>query len=136
MSDNHPSHIDHILLFCTSPEYAREFYEKTLNFKIDHVEGDVTYLHLGETKLMLYPIGGDKSWLADESTLGRGVRIYFSIPDVDALAKHVQSTGTRIYNHDDNSIIKEPITRAWGIREFGIVDPDGYRLYFAMRVEK
>jgi hypothetical protein len=57
------------------------------------------------------------------------------VPDVDALAKHVQSTGTRIYNHDDNSIIKEPITRPWGIREFGIVDPDGYRLYFAMRVD-
>jgi hypothetical protein len=52
------------------------------------------------------------------------------VPDVDAFCERVKATGTRIYNFDSNTLITEPISRPWGVREFGVVDPDGYRLYF------
>jgi catechol 2,3-dioxygenase-like lactoylglutathione lyase family enzyme len=130
MAENRPTHIDHILLFCRQPLLSRKFYQETLGFKIDSTLDEITALSLGETRLLLYPIGGNKEWLADEASLGPGIRLYFTVPDVDAFCEKIKATGTRIYNFDNNVVVQEPINRAWGVREFGVVDPDGYRLYF------
>ncbi|MBI3363121.1 MAG: VOC family protein [Chloroflexi bacterium] len=136
MTDTHPTRIDHILLFCANPLVSRSFYRDVLGFEIAQEDGEVTHLRLGETRLMLYPIGGDKGWLADEPTLGRGVRFYFDVPDVDALCDRVKAKVPRIYNFDDFKPISGPIIQPWGVREFGVSDPDGYRLTFVTRVIK
>lgn len=61
------------------------------------------------------------------------MRLYFHVPDVDAYCRRITAAGVRVYNFDDNSVVEAPIARPWGVREFGVVDPDGYRLYFLSR---
>lgn len=136
MPDPRPTHVDHILLFCRQPLLSRNFYRDVLNFEIAETEAEMTQLRLGQTRLFLYPIGGNKAWLAGEATLGPGIRLYFQVPDIDAYCERVRGTGTRLYTFDSNTLINEPINRPWGVREFGVVDPDGYRLYFLSPLPK
>lgn len=55
---------------------------------------------------------------------GDGVRIYCkTAQDVDALADRIKSRGGRL-DHD-------PMDQSWGSRDFGITDPDGYKITVA-----
>lgn len=52
---------------------------------------------------------------------GEGVRLYCSTAqDVDKLAANIKARGG-VLTHD-------PRTQPWGTRDFGIVDPDGYKI--------
>ena len=51
---------------------------------------------------------------------GAGVEIVLEIPDVDAAAEAAVEAGYRL---------AEPVReRPWGLRDFRVVDPDGYYL--------
>lgn len=52
---------------------------------------------------------------------GVGVRVYCNTAqDIDTLAKGIKKRGG-VLDH-------EPMTQSWGVRDFGITDPDGYRI--------
>ena len=55
---------------------------------------------------------------------GAGVRLYCdTAQDLDMLAAGIKSRGGRL-DHD-------PQTQPWGTRDFGLTDPDGYRITIA-----
>lgn len=57
---------------------------------------------------------------------GAGVRLYCdTAQDLDQLAKDIKARGGRL-DH-------EPVTQPWGSRDFGITDPDGYKITIAKR---
>ncbi len=53
---------------------------------------------------------------------GVGVYLYFTVPDVDGLHASIIEKG--------GSPATSPENQFYGLREFGIIDPDGYRLVF------
>lgn len=59
---------------------------------------------------------------------GVGARLYISMgPDVDGYAAAIKARG--------GTLAQEPITD-WGVRAFGINDPDGYKLTFMHELSK
>jgi lactoylglutathione lyase len=52
---------------------------------------------------------------------GEGVRIYCTtVQDVDTLARQVKARG--------GTLTQEPRDQPWGMRDFALVDPDGYKV--------
>jgi uncharacterized glyoxalase superfamily protein PhnB len=52
---------------------------------------------------------------------GEGVRIYCTtVQDVDALARRAKSQGAKL--------TQEPSDQPWGMRDFALNDPDGYKI--------
>jgi len=52
---------------------------------------------------------------------GEGVRIYCTTAqDVDVLAKRIKAHG--------GTLTQEPRDQPWGMRDFALVDPDGYKI--------
>jgi uncharacterized glyoxalase superfamily protein PhnB len=52
---------------------------------------------------------------------GEGVRIYCTtVQDVDRLARQVRERG--------GALTQEPRDQPWGMRDFALVDPDGYKI--------
>jgi len=58
---------------------------------------------------------------------GVGVTIYVEVPDVDAYHERVKSRGGRP--------LMSPTTEFYGLRDFAIDDPEGYRLNFYTNVK-
>lgn len=52
---------------------------------------------------------------------GEGCRVYCTtVQDVDALAARIKAAGW--------PLLHEPRTESWGVRDFGIADPDGFKV--------
>ena len=69
-------------------------------------------------------LGQDDFKKGRDRVKGVGCRIYCATADdVDALAARIKAAGG-VLDHD-------PQTQPWGSRDFGITDPDGYRLTIA-----
>jgi len=52
---------------------------------------------------------------------GEGVRIYCTtVQDVDTLARQIRDRG--------GALTQEPRDQPWGMRDFALVDPDGYKI--------
>jgi lactoylglutathione lyase len=69
-------------------------------------------------------LGQDDWKKGRDRTKGEGFRIYGrTVQDVDRLAALIKSRGG-VLSH-------EPQTQPWGERDFGIVDPDGFRITFS-----
>ncbi len=68
---------------------------------------------------------GQDDWAKGRDRVkGTGVRLYCdTAQDIDQLAKDIESRGGRL-DH-------QPQTQPWGTRDFGITDPDGYKLTIA-----
>jgi uncharacterized glyoxalase superfamily protein PhnB len=59
--------------------------------------------------------------------IGGALTLYIEVDDVDALFQKVQKHGARI---------NMPLTdQFYGMREFGMVDPEGWMLTFAQRIQ-
>jgi uncharacterized glyoxalase superfamily protein PhnB len=55
---------------------------------------------------------------------GEGVRLFCTtVQDIDALAAQIKERGGRLTH--------EPMDQPWGTRDFGVIDPDGYKLTIA-----
>jgi uncharacterized glyoxalase superfamily protein PhnB len=71
-------------------------------------------------------LGQDDFKKGRDRDLGAGVRLYCdTAQDIDVLAKNIKARGG-ILDH-------EPMTQSWGSRDFGITDPDGYKITIAKR---
>lgn len=140
-----------LMLTCKDARKSLAFYRDTLGFELDAAWPDEknpmwANLLMGSQSLM---IGGTMSdedtdkmcagdpgaakymkTLAEELRKNRpgvGVVIYVMVPDVDAYRKKLLEKGMRD--------LPEPKTQFYGIRDFGLADPDGYRFLFYTRVQ-
>ena len=70
---------------------------------------------------IVFMIGQDDWKKGRDRRKGEGVRIYCTTAqDVDQLAAQVKARG--------GVLAHEPVTQPWGLRDFGIADPDGYNI--------
>jgi uncharacterized glyoxalase superfamily protein PhnB len=104
---------------------------------------DVLGFYLGETYeehgVLLgaqMKAGAVELWLSQDDwqkgrdrVKGIGCRIFLTtVQDIDAIARKIKAMG--------GTLLHEPETQSWGMRDIGIEDPDGYRLTIAMPVKK
>ncbi len=58
---------------------------------------------------------------------GEGVRLYCTtVQNVDTLAAQMKARGAQLTH--------APMTQSWGVRDFGVIDPDGYRITVQSRL--
>jgi uncharacterized glyoxalase superfamily protein PhnB len=103
-----------------------EFYRDVLGFFPGEPwmqDGKMMGIEVKAGAVSLY-LGQDDFKRGRDRVKGVGCRIYCATADsVDDLAKRIKSRGG-VLDHD-------PQTQPWGSRDFGITDPDGYKLTIA-----
>jgi catechol 2,3-dioxygenase-like lactoylglutathione lyase family enzyme len=115
-------------LFVDDIEASIRFYERALGFRVIRREAEYASLERGGAALGLGSItalpadgegpGFTRSRLA--GVRGAGVEIVLEVGDVGAALEAVERAGHRVV---------EPLRdRPWGLRDFRVVDPDGYYL--------
>jgi len=104
-------------------EKSVAFYRDILGFTVGEQwkdEGKLMGAEMvaGAVKLWL----GQDDWKKGRDRLkGEGVRMYFeTIQSVDEIADRIKASG--------GQLLHDPQTQPWGTRDFGITDPDGYRI--------
>ena len=119
-------------LFVEDVEATVDFYVRVLGFEVARYEpGDYASLRYGEAVLGIGPIsklpeeGGYFTREIASLRRGLGVEIVFEVDDVDAWHRRVTSSG--------HPVFEPPRERPWGLRDFRVVDPDGYYLRLTSR---
>ncbi len=99
------------------------WYRDVLGFVVAdewRVQGELrgAEMHAGAVTLYL----GQDDWKKGRDRMkGEGVRLYCTTAqDVDAVAARIEAAG--------GTLSHEPQTQSWGERDFGLVDPDGFRI--------
>ena len=117
-----------IELFVSDIETSIRFYEEALGFLLDRRDDDYASLRRGRailglgamTKLPEDGPGPGFTQARVSRERGAGVEIVLEVEDLDDAIARFEAAGGRM---------AEPIrTRPWGLRDFRIVDPDGYYL--------
>jgi len=118
-------------LFVREMESAIAFYTGVLGFELMRREPGYSSLRRGEVILGLGPVSRlpvkDGYFTRDIAgqRLGLGVEIVLEVDDLDACHARVLASGYPIF---------EPLReRPWGLRDFRVVDPDGYYLRVTSR---
>lgn len=125
-------------LICSNIKMSLYFYTQILGFNIQYerkeegfamLERQGSYLMLDEIK---NPAGKYRSWISAplEAPFGRGINLQIKTTHVGTLYDHVTAMGVSIFL---------PIETTWyranhldlGLRQFIVLDPDGYMLRFA-----
>lgn len=115
-------------LFVDDLEASIRFYETALGFSLVRRDADYASLRRGDAILGLGAIsklpadaagpGFTQARLA--GVRGAGVEIVLEVQDLDAALEDVRRAGGRVV---------EPLRdRPWGLRDFRLIDPDGYYL--------
>lgn len=103
-----------------------EFYRDVLGFHAGEPwmdNGKMMGIELKAGAMAFY-LGQDDFKKGRDRLKGVGVRIYCATADdIDALASSIKARGG-VLDHD-------PKTQPWGTRDFGITDPDGYKITIA-----
>jgi uncharacterized glyoxalase superfamily protein PhnB len=135
-----------VMLTCRDAKKSVAFYRDTLGFELEAAWPDDknpmwANLMMERQGLMISAqmspddaakmCGGDEGAAKTMRTLseefqknrpGVGMVIYVQVPDVDVYHEKLVKKGLRD--------LKEPKTQFYGIRDFGLQDPDGYRFLF------
>lgn len=114
-------------LFVEDMDASIGFYTKVLGFEVlrEH-PGDYASLRCGDVTLGIGPIsklpeeGGYFTREIASLRRGLGAEIVLEIDEVDEWHRRVLGCGYPIF--------ESPQDRPWGLRDFRIVDPDGYYL--------
>lgn len=108
---------DGFVIFCADVAASARFYEETLGLRRESAAEDIN-LHLptkGDPEgasLLLHP---RHEGMPAPHELGT-----FAVHDVDGTVERLRSAGYRISS--------EPADQPWGVRDAGVLDPDGYGL--------
>ena len=113
---------------------SSNFYQNVLGFKnvftMPGPDGKPSLVHLRWVKYadVLITKSRDGKELAEPK--GVGVSLNFNMlehfnGDMDAFAKHVRENGAKVTG---------PVDQPWNVREVAVLDPDGYKLIFAMPI--
>ena len=119
-------------LFVEDMEESIGFYTRVLGFEVARNEpGDYASLQNGDVVLGIGPISKlpeEDGYFTREiasSRRGLGVEIVLEVEDVDEWHRRVVASG--------HPVFEPPQKRPWGLRDFRIVDPDGYYLRLTSR---
>ena len=115
-------------------EASSDFYQNVLGFKniftMPGPDGKASLVHLRWVKYADVLITGPRDGKELTEPKGVGVSLNFNMlehfdGDMDVFAKHV-------LEHCAN--VTGPIDQPWNVREVTVLDPDGYKLIFAMPI--
>ncbi len=125
-------------LICSNIKTSLHFYTKILGFNIQYQREEEGFAMLERqgSHIMLDEIkdssGKYRSWITAplEAPFGRGINLQIKTTNVDTLYHHATAMGASIFL---------PIEKKWyrannleiGLRQFIVLDPDGYMLRFA-----
>jgi catechol 2,3-dioxygenase-like lactoylglutathione lyase family enzyme len=106
------------------------FYVSALGFREEQRDDDYASLRNGAVVLGLglarrLPAGHDFGQEALRRQRGVGVEIVLAVADVDAAYRRAEASPYGVEG--------APSTRPWGLRDFRVVDPDGYYLRITSR---
>ncbi len=105
-----------VLLHPVDPERSRQFYRDVLGLAI--------YREFGEDpwRGTVFFLGGGFLEVAGQSPepAGANLQLWLQVRDVDEAHKQLLER--------DVTILREPVTEPWGLREMWIADPDGVRI--------
>ena len=129
-------------LICSNIKMSLYFYINVLGFNIQYqreeegfamLERQGSHIMLDEIK---DPAGKYRSWIPAplEAPFGRGINLQIKTTHVEALYDHIRAM---------DAVIFLPIETKWyrannleiGLRQFIVLDPDGYMLRFAESLE-
>jgi catechol 2,3-dioxygenase-like lactoylglutathione lyase family enzyme len=116
-------------LFVPDVDRAIRFYAGSLGFELlrrEEAGGKATFavVALGQAIVMLADQGHYAAMVAAiVEPRGRGIDVRFVVPDVDAMYRTCTMSGARIALDIGD--------RYYGLRDFIVEDPNGYRLRFA-----
>ncbi|MEO8378699.1 MAG: VOC family protein [Acidobacteriota bacterium] len=78
---------------------------------------------------VLFMLGQDDWQKGRDRVMGAGVRIYCSTDeDIDQLAAGIRARG--------GTLTQEPKDQSWGMRDFALEDPDGYKITIGQEKKK
>lgn len=108
-----------------------EFYQESLEFKLGMVFPGIDnpeYADVSMDGMVLMFLPAINLGIGDEEKLGTGVNFYLDIDgDIDQYYQELNNKGVKIAS----DIKDEP----YGIRDFGVDDPNGYRLIFSRNLK-
>lgn len=116
-------------LFVADVRASIEFYRRVLNFQVSgEATEHYTMLTNGEAVISVNRrevLGQDHPLrAADGERCGLGVEIVLSVADIENLYET-----TRAQGHPVSELVLQP----WGLRDFRIIDPDGYYIRVTSR---
>ena len=109
------------------------FYKEVLGFKqlYDRPEEAFAYLDQDGAQIMIvqHEVGDERSWIAGElvQPFGRGMNLEIEVEDVEALQASCLRHGARIFLDMEEKWYRRE-TLLLGVRQFIVLDPDGYLL--------
>ena len=105
-----------VLLHPVDLERSRAFYGETLGLAVFREFGE------GPTRGTVFFTGGGflEVSRSSESPPGPNVALWLQVRDVDAVHEELVAKGV--------TVLREPVTEPWGLREMWIADPDGLRI--------
>ena len=122
-------------LFVDDMGESVRFYRRALGFEVvREVRGDYASLRSGDIMLGIGPIaklpdtGGYFTRSIASQRRGLGVEIVMEVDDLSAAHRRVLNSG--------HTVFEPPQQRPWGLRDFRIVDPDGYYLRVTSRAQE
>ena len=63
--------------------------------------------------------------------------IYVRVDNIDTLYQQFISNGLNIDKPDDYPAVRiKPVEQTWGMKEFGVTDPDGNKLTFGQAIQR
>ena len=116
-----------IELFPADLDRFVDFYTRVLRFRIvrDERTAEWPYVSIERGSLA---IGAVRAW-EDPAPASRlppnGVELVLEVDDVDAEHDHIVGCGV--------GLVEGLVDRPWGLRDFRLLDPDGYFLRFTSR---
>jgi uncharacterized glyoxalase superfamily protein PhnB len=110
---------------------SAEYYRDVFGFEVDFIYGEPpSYASVSRNDAIINlsksePPGRRNSVVA--AGPGNGVDAYIVVSDVDEVYEEMRSHGA--------NVVFEPVSLAYGMREFHVEDPNGYRLALAEETE-
>ena len=113
-------------LFVEDLDVSLRFYVEALGFAVERREPGYAHLRRGDAELGLatvamLPATGAGPGFTGESVAaghGAGVEIVLEVEDLESAARAVEAAG--------HELAEPPRDRPWGLRDFRVIDPDGY----------
>lgn len=105
-------------------EKSMKYYVDTLGFKLNLMADDWRFLSMGAFRVML---GECPEEVPASETHNHSYFAYVNVTGIDELFSNIKSGGA--------NFTQELSDKPWGMREFGVVTPDGHRIMFGQDIE-
>ncbi len=110
-----------VAVYANDTDSLVAFYGTLLGLeKVYESHGRVAF-QVGQTRLLIHPSEVDDA--ADLPSRHGRHELYLHVDDVDGAVAHLRDAGV--------PVIQEPADEAWGERDAGVLDPEGYPIFLS-----